>query len=124
MRRLHQDQTGGIKTEAVEAVAGRPAVGAPTIGRHDQDDLFPLAWGGKVWGSKAGEECRDEAEGGREGGLRFGHDFMQTATGEAAFREMGINGIEAEGERVAPALRFRQQTAKFCHDNGTVSRLS
>ena len=107
MRRLHQDQTGGIKTEAVEAVAGRPAVGAPTIGRHDQDDLFPLSWGGKVWGSKAGEECRDEAEGGREGGLRFGHDFMQAATGEAAFGEMGINDIEAQGERVAPALRFR-----------------
>ena len=117
MRRLHQDQTGGIKTEAVEAVAGRPAVGTPTIGRHDQDDLFPLAWrgkvwgakvwGGKVWGAKAGEECRDEAEGGREGGLRFGHDFMQAATGEAAFREMGINDIEAQGERVAPALRFR-----------------
>jgi hypothetical protein len=122
VRGLDQDQTGGIKTKAVEAVTGRPAVGAPTIGRHDEDDLFPGPHPTRErGGGKTGEECCDETKGGRESGLRFGHDFMQSATDEAAFRKVGINDIETERERVAPALRLRQQAAKLGHHNGTIS---
>ena len=38
VRRLDQDQTGGIETESVEAMAMQPAVFAKPISRHDEDD--------------------------------------------------------------------------------------
>ncbi len=40
-----------MKTENVEAMTVKPAMFAPPIGRHHEDDLFPPPfWGREGWG--------------------------------------------------------------------------
>ena len=55
---------------------------------------------GEGWQAEAGKERHDEAEGGGGGGL-FGHDLMQRAAGEAALRQVPIDGGKAKGMGLA-----------------------
>ena len=48
-------------------------------------------------GTKASQQRHYETEGGRSGAC-FGHDLMQSATGETALRQASVNGGKAERE--------------------------
>ncbi len=68
----------------------KTAILATPIGRQDEDER------GRA--SDAGQQRHDKTEGGRERRLRLGHDFMQGAAGQAAFRQMRIQRGKAEGQ--------------------------
>ena len=84
---LDQNEAGRIKTENVEAMTVKLAMFAPPIGRYHEDE--------RLRPHSAGEDRRQEAEGGRCGAC-FGHHFVQTAAGEPALGEMGIYRGQAE----------------------------
>jgi hypothetical protein len=90
VRRLDESQACRIETESVEAVSGKTAMLAPSIGRQDKDER-----GRK---RKAGKERHDEAEGGRQFAFRLGYDLVQRAAGQAAFRQVAIDRGNAEGQ--------------------------
>jgi hypothetical protein len=122
VRGFHQDQAGRIETERAEAMAIRAAAMAQPVSRQDKDNFFsPLTRPG--WRrADAGENRRDEAEGGRRGAFRFRDDLMQGATVQATVRQVGIKGAEIEGQGRAQSLRAGQEAAEFFHDCGAGSR--
>jgi len=89
MRGLDQDHSARIETEGAQSMAMRTAVIPQSIGRHDEEK--------RVSPRQAGQQRHDETEGGGSGAC-FGHDLMQSATGEAALRQASINGGKAERE--------------------------
>jgi len=90
VRRLDQDQAGRIEAERVETVSGKTAMVALPIGRQNEDK-----WGR---GGNMGKERHDEAERRRERPFGCGYDLMQRGGGQAAFRQMGIDGGKTEGQ--------------------------
>ena len=86
---LDQNEAGRIKTENVEAMTVKPAMFAPPIGRHHEDE--------RLRSHPAGEDRRQEAKGGG-GGACFGHHLVQAAAGQSALGEMGIDSGQAEGQ--------------------------
>jgi hypothetical protein len=114
VRRLDQDQAGGIETEAVQSMSGKPALLAVAVSRHDEDD--------RVSPRQTAENRHEKAEGGRGFACRRGNDFMQRPAGKAAFREVGIKHGNAEGQGLgavfAPILGDPQQATQFRHDDG------
>ena len=68
VRRLDQDQAGGIEAEAVQSMSGKPAVLAQPISRHDEDD--------RASPRQTAENRHEKAEGGRGCACRRGDDFM------------------------------------------------
>jgi hypothetical protein len=89
MRGLDHDQTRGIKAKTAQSVPGGPAVFAKAVSGEDQKERAPRR--------QPSQQRGDEAEGGRHG-LRFRHHLMQGAAGEPAFRQMGIDCPNPEGE--------------------------
>jgi hypothetical protein len=49
-------------------------------------------------GRNAGKQRHEETEG-RRGGALIGHDLVQRAAGEAALRQVTVDGGKAEGDR-------------------------
>ncbi len=86
---LDQNEAGRIKTENVEAMTVKPAMFAPLIGRHHEDE--------RLRSHQAGKDCRQEAEGGHCGAC-FGHHLVQATAGEPALGEMRIDRDQAEGQ--------------------------
>jgi hypothetical protein len=130
MRRLHQDRAAWIEAEAIEAMpgytSGQMSASAPSISRHDEEDRFSAP----LWRR---EECRrrrrgparqnrhEKTESRRQRSLCCRDDLMQSAASEAAFRQVRIQGVKSEGQRllvpiVVQAVRPRQQPAQFGHD--------
>jgi hypothetical protein len=114
VRRLDQDQARRIETEAADAMSGKTAVSTPCVVGHDHDD--------RIDPRQAGKNRHDETEGGGTRTFALGHDFMQRACGQAAFRQAGIECGEPEGQGFAYALISRQQPAQFRHHGGTLAR--
>ncbi len=116
MRGLDQNKTGRIETKAVEAVAGKPAMAAPPMGRQDENE--------RMNARQTRQHRDDETEGGRQRAFRPGHDLMQGAGGQAAVRQVGINGGEIErqglGQHLRPGRPGRpgDEAAQLLHDCG------
>jgi hypothetical protein len=137
---LDQDQTGRIETKRVEPMAVQPAmwaVWAQPMGRHDHEQrrsawqailLLPPPPGraqarpGWGRGRDAVKNRRDEAEGGGDAAFRCGDDFMQGAAGEAAVRQVGIDGRQAEGQGFALFPHPGHEPAQLGHHGSTVAR--
>jgi hypothetical protein len=104
VRGLDQDHPGGVETEAVEPMAVQPAMLAPAIGGHDEDQ--------RISARQARQQRDGKTEDGRERGLGLRHEFMQGAAREAAVREDGIDCGKAEGQGMArPLCRSGQKAA-------------
>jgi hypothetical protein len=93
VRRLDQDQARRIKTEAADAMSGKPAVSTPCVAGHDHD--------ARMDPRQAGKNSHDETEGGGTRNFALGHDFMQCACRQAAFRQAGIKRGKPEGQDFA-----------------------
>jgi hypothetical protein len=129
MRRLDQDHAARIEPERAKAMTMQPTVVGQPVDRQDEEKFLPPPlWGREGWGvgrrgtpvevydsppdphpqplptrgrgGNTGKNRGDEAQRGR-GGLWSGHDLMQGAAGEAAFRQVGIKRGNAEGEGCA-----------------------
>ena len=87
MRGLDQDHSARIETEGAQSVAMRTAVIPQSIGRHNEEK--------RVTQGQARQQRHNETEGGGTGTC-FGHNLMQSATGETALRQASINGGKAE----------------------------
>ena len=114
MRGLDQDQTGRIETECVETMTMKVAMGMVAVGRHHQNE--------RVGVRQPGQNCCDEAEGGRGSALGFGYDFVQGAAGETTFRQVRIKSRKAERQGLAQTLDPRQQPAQFVDHDGALTR--
>src|ERR1700734_2387901 len=90
VRRLDQSDADRIEAEAVETMSAKAAMVALPIGRHDEEEGAARR--------QAAQPRHDETEGGRKRACRFRYDLMQGAAGEAALRQMGIDGGQAEGQ--------------------------
>jgi len=101
MRRLDQDQAVWIEAERAQTITIRTAVIVQPVRRQDEQERVRLR--------HAGKERHDETEGSR-GGACLGHEFMQTAAGEAALRQVTVDGGKAEGNSFCgpKILDFRQ----------------
>jgi hypothetical protein len=113
VRSLDHNHATRIETESIKAMSGESAVPAPSVSRHDEDN--------RVSARQAGEKRHDETEGRRLRGFGRGHDFMQGAGGEAAFRQIGIERVEAEAQSVARAFADGKKPAQFM-DHGSARR--
>jgi len=111
---LDQDQAGRIEAERVEAMTMKAAMQLAAVSRHHQNE--------RVVSRQPGQECRDEAEGGRGGALGFGYDFMQGAAGETALRQVGIKRGKAERQGFPQTFDPRQQPAQFVDHDGALTR--
>jgi hypothetical protein len=111
VRGFDQDHAGRIEAKAVEPVSGKPAkktaIAPPSAARHDEDE--------RTSPRQASHNRNDEAEGGRAGAFRLGHDLMQGAAGQAARRQISIKRGKTERQGLAPRLPSWQQTAQFRH---------
>jgi hypothetical protein len=126
-----QDQTARIEAESIAAMAMRTAIFAQSIGRHDEEELFPPTRAALARarghaccgrGGNAGKQRQNEAEGGR-GAAFFRHDLMQGAAGKAALRQVTIDGGKTEGEDLSgrKPFHFGQQPPQFLRDSRAVS---
>jgi len=89
VRRFDHEQAGRIETERAQTVPVKPAILTKPVARHDEDERPSPRY--------AGEQRGHEAEGGgRVAGV--GHDLVQGAAGEAALRQMAVNGGKPEGK--------------------------
>jgi hypothetical protein len=70
----------------------------------------------------AGENGREETEGGGDAAFRCRDDFMQSAAGEAAIRQVGIDCPQAEGQGFALLPHPGHEPAQLRHHGGAVSR--
>jgi hypothetical protein len=114
MRGLDHNHAGRIETESIKAMSGnmaaQPAMVAPSVSWCDEDD--------RMSARQAGEKRRDETEGRRLRGFGHGHDFMQGAGGEAAFRQIGIERGQAERQSETRAFADGKKPAQFM-DHGS-----
>jgi hypothetical protein len=109
---LGQDQPAWIEPKRVEAMAMKLAVRAAAIrvaamARYHANQWLSFRQTAENCGHKTEHET--ERRWGRT--LCFRHDFMQSAAGETALRQVGIDGGKAERQRPAESLQARQQTA-------------
>ncbi len=89
LRRLHQDKAAWIKAQRAYAVAVQPAVTAMPVSRDDEEE--------RTNGGKTGQQRHHKTKGG--GDILVGHNFMQSAAGKTALRQIMVDGRKAEGDR-------------------------
>jgi hypothetical protein len=81
VRRLDQNETPGIKPEAVEAMPKKTterAAGLASLNWNDEDE-----WARRL---ETSQYCHHETYGGGDGALRGRHNFMKAAAVETPFR--------------------------------------
>src|ERR1700733_979960 len=110
---LDQDQPAWIEPKRVETMAVKPAVKAAAIARYHANQWLSFRQTAKNCGHET--ECRW----GRA--FCFRHDFMQSAAGETALRQVGIDGGKAERQRPAEPLQARQQAAQFADNDSAIA---
>ncbi len=113
VRGLDHNHAGRIETESTKPMAAKLAISAPSVSRDDDDD--------RMQPRQAGEKRCDETEGRRLCGFGRGYDFMQGTGGQAAFRQIGIECVEAEGQSAARAFADGKKLAQFM-DHGSARR--
>jgi len=106
---LDQNDAPWIETEAVEAMTVGAATGRKPAGRGDKQE--------PALRHPAQQRCH-KAEGGGHVAFGFRHDLMQGSAGQAALRQVRIEGRQAEGQGARPAggAAPGQQMAQLLND--------